>query len=119
MIMLMNAKWYPVPTTPFPCLPRSYDVGTTSMPFLLCWHNANPVLTTYVVTRSLPRSLAATLTLRKLLTCSKCDHALAVLSDLTTLLPRVFYAHLVPTTLIRFILRSRLFRERSKDVIET
>ena len=37
MIMLMNAKWYPVPTKLSPCLPCSYDVGTTSMPFLLRW----------------------------------------------------------------------------------
>ena len=38
-LMLMNAKWYPVPTTLTPCLPRSYD-------FMRRWHYANPVLTT-------------------------------------------------------------------------
>ena len=43
MIMLMNAKWYPVPTTLSLCLPRSYDV---SISFLLRWHYVNPVLTT-------------------------------------------------------------------------
>ena len=46
MIMLTNAKWYPVPTTLSPCLPRSYDVGTMSMPFLLRWHYVNLVLST-------------------------------------------------------------------------
>ena len=36
--MQMNAKWYPFPTTLSPCLPRLYDAGTTSMPFLLRWY---------------------------------------------------------------------------------
>ena len=45
MIMVMNAKWYPVPTTLYPCLPRSNDFGTTSMLFLLRWYYVNPVLT--------------------------------------------------------------------------
>ena len=45
-IMLTNAKWYSVPTTLSPCLPRSYDVGTTPMPFLLRWYYVNPVLST-------------------------------------------------------------------------
>ena len=49
MIMLMNAKWYHVPTTLSPCLPRSYDVGTTSMPFLLRWYYVNPVITTLLL----------------------------------------------------------------------
>ena len=44
--MLVNAKCYPVPTTLSPCLPRSYDFGTTTMPFLLRWHYVNPILTT-------------------------------------------------------------------------
>ena len=99
--MLVNAKWYPVPTTPSPFLPRSYDVGTTSMPFLLRWY--------YVVSRSIPRPLTATLVLRKF-TCSKFDHVLAVHADLTTLLPRFYCAHPVPTMLIRFPLRSHLFK---------
>ena len=33
-LMLINAICFPVPTTLSPCIPRSYDVGTTSMPFL-------------------------------------------------------------------------------------
>ena len=44
-IMLMNAKWYPVPTTLSQCLPRSYDAGTMSMQCLLRWYYVNPVLT--------------------------------------------------------------------------
>ena len=44
-IMLMNARRYPFPITLSPCLPRSYDVGTTSMPSLLRWY--------YVLTLSL------------------------------------------------------------------
>ena len=40
------AKCYPVPITLSSCLPRSYDVGTTSMPFLLRWYYVTPVLTT-------------------------------------------------------------------------
>ena len=39
MIMLiMNAKWYPVPTTLSSCLPRSYYAGTNSIQFLLRLH---------------------------------------------------------------------------------
>ena len=38
-----------VPTTLSPRLPRSYDVGTTSMPFLLRWYYVNPVLTTLLI----------------------------------------------------------------------
>ena len=58
MVMLMNAKWYPVHTAPPP------PVSTT---LLRRWYYVNVVLTTlvlrrpgsyYVVTRSLPRSLA-------------------------------------------------------------
>ena len=45
MIVLVNVKCYPVPTTLSPCLTRSYDVGTTSMPFLLRWYYVNAVLT--------------------------------------------------------------------------
>ena len=48
-IFIMKAKWYPVPTTLSPCLPYSYDVGTTSMPFLLRWYYVNPVLTTILL----------------------------------------------------------------------
>ena len=42
--MLMNTKWYPVPTTLSPCLPRSYDAGAASIPFLLRWYYVNPLL---------------------------------------------------------------------------
>ena len=45
MIMLVNAKCYPVSTKLSPCQPCLYDVGTTSMPLILCWYYANPVLT--------------------------------------------------------------------------
>ena len=70
----------------------------------------------YVVTRSLPRPLTATLLLRKFKTWSKFDH---VLADLTTLLPRFHYTHPISTTLFMFPFRSHLIRERSKDVVET
>ena len=98
--MLMNTKLYAVLTTLSPCLPRFYDVGTTSMPFLLRWYYVNPVLTTFALGPHY-----ALWPLR----CSKFDHVLAVLADLTTLLQHFYYAHPVPTTLIRFPLRSRPF----------
>ena len=45
MIMLMNAKWYPVPAALSSCLSRSNDVDTTSIPSLSRWYYVNPVLT--------------------------------------------------------------------------
>ena len=53
-----------------------------------------------VVTISLTRPLTPTLLLRKCLICSKFDHFIAVLADLTTLLRRIYY------TLIPFLPRS-------------
>ena len=108
-------------------LSRSHYALPVSTTLLRRWHYVNTVSTTlvlcqsgsyYVVTRSLPRSLAALL-LRKFRTCSKFDHVLAVLADITTLLPRFYYAHPGPTMLIRFSLHSRFLKERSKDVVET
>ena len=63
MIMLMNAKWDSVPTSLSACLPRSYDVGTTSLPFLLRWYYVNPDLTT--LSRGPHHTLTSTLLLRK------------------------------------------------------
>ena len=87
---------------------QSHYALSVSTTLLGRWYYVNAVPTRvvlrqsgyyYVATRSLPRSLAATLLLRNL----------AVLADHTTLLPRFYYVHPVPITLIRFPLRSRLF----------
>ena len=101
----------PVSTT---LLGRWYYVNAVPTRLVLCQSGSY-----YVATRSLPRSLTATLILCKFKTCSKFDHVLSVLADLTTFLLRFYYAHLVPTTLIRFPLRSRLLRGLSKDVVGT
>ena len=45
------------------------------------------------------------------------DNVLAVLADLTTLLPRFYYAPPVPTTLTRFPIHCHLFRERSRNQV--
>ena len=51
MIMLMNAKWYPVPTTLSPCLPRFFDVGTTSI--LLLTTSLQTLLRSYLASTML------------------------------------------------------------------
>ena len=112
----MNAKWYPVPTTLSPCLPRSYDVGTTSMPFLLRWYYVNPVLTTL--------SLGPYHALWRLF-----FEFVQHVQNLTTFLPflkTLLLSYYASTTLTPFLPRSSgshyalaFLRERSKDVVGT
>ena len=112
MVMLVNAKCFPISTTLSLCLQRSYDVcrsmcsyydGTTSIRFY------------YVVTRYLTRRLTATLLLRN------CEHVqnltTSLLEGLTTLLPSS--SSFIPRSSGSHYARSHFFRERSKDVVET
>ena len=94
--------------------PLSYYVN--SLPTTLVLRQSGSY---YVVTRSLPRPLTAMLLLCKFSTCFKFDHVLPILADPTRLLPRFYYAHPIPTTLIRFPLCFHIFREGSEDVVET
>ena len=116
--MLMNTKKYAVLITLSSCLPRSFDVGTTSMPFLLRWYYVNPVLTTL--------SLGPHYALWPLRSYYvNFEHV----QNLTTSLPflqTLLRSYQASTTLIPFLLRSAgshyalaLLRERSKDVVET
>ena len=119
-IMLMNAKWYPVPTTLSQCLPRSYDAGTTSMQCLLRWYYVNPVLTTL--------SLGPHHALWRLRSYYvNFEHVQNLTTSSLPFLQTLLRSYYASTTLIPFLPRSSggsqyalaLFRERSKDLLET